>query len=289
MKTFYKILSVFILFTFSFFIFTLEVSSHTIGQPPYFKVNGTFTDYYPVPSSSSEDFKLPQDIAVGTFLINEAIEFEIDVNALPVPAEIVEKTKFTWEFGDGQKGEGLKNTHVYTKQGTYFLDIHADSGEGFPPQLLQSTAINVLPSKNYKIPESVIEINGKTVRDPLLDIIDVDFEKEINFSGSKSSGGGSQITEYFWDLGDQSSKTGSEFKYKYNQNPYTVFPVLRIKTADGFISDSFIQIKDGGSMGGFSENSSTNWPLIIGGILASLILAAILTFIISKLIISKRK
>jgi len=283
------ICAVFLLLTFH--LVAPPLHAHSIGQPPYFKVNGKFTDYYPVPSSSVEDFKLPQDIAVGTFLVNVAVEFEIDVNALPVPAEVVEKTKFTWDFGDGQKGEGLKNTHIYTKQGTYFLDIHADSGEGFPPQLLQSTAINILPSKDYKLPEAIIEINGKQARDPLLDIIDVDFNKEINFNGSKSSGGQSQVTEYYWDLGDMNSKTGPQFKYKYSQDPYTVFPLLRIKTADGFIVDSFIQIKNGGAIGGLvEENSNFNWPLIIGGIIASLLLAALLTWIISKVLFnSKRK
>ncbi len=290
-----KILSViFLLVSCHLFLIT-SASSHAIGQPPYFKVNGVFTDYYTVPSASLADFKLPQDSVKEPVLVNQNIEFEIDVNALPVPQEVIQKTKFIWEYGDGAKAEGLKNSHAYSNTGTYFIDIYADSGEGFEPQLLQSTAINVLPSKDYKLPESKILVNSKQAKDPLLDIIDVNFNSEISFDGSKSNGGSSQITEYFWDLGDQNSANEKSFKYKFKDNPYTVFPLLRIKTADGFIADSFIQIKDEsafsedqGIMGNLKTDEGINWPLIIGAIVASLILAGILTWIISKIIYRKK-
>src|SRR3989344_4426201 len=83
--------------------------AHSIGQPPYFKVNGVFTDYYPVPSTSLEDLELPQDLATGQHLVGENLEFLIDETALPVPKEVVEKTKFLWDFGDGATAQGLKN------------------------------------------------------------------------------------------------------------------------------------------------------------------------------------
>lgn len=271
------------------------VYSHGIGQPPYFKVNGVFTDYYPVPTVSVPDFKLPNDIAVGLFLVNRPIEFEIDTQALPVPQEIIEKTTFNWEYGDGTKAQGIKNTYSYSKPGTYFIDIYAESGEGYGPQLLQSTAINVLPNPGYKLPKAVIEVNGKQSKDPLLDTIDVNFSGKQEFNGSKSDPGSSRITQYLWDMGDMTSREGPELIYGYIQNPYTVFPVLRIKTEDGFIADSFIQIKDEnafsqdkGLIGGFQTEIGFNWSLIVGGVLISLILAAILTWIISKIIFRKK-
>jgi hypothetical protein len=277
-----------------FFILTLLLSAllfpstthaHLAGQQPYFKVNGVYSELYSVPTSSLSDFPLPQDIAVGTFLVNVPVEFEIDEAALPVPSEIVEKTKFLWDFGDGTTAEGLKNSHTYSKQGTYTIEIKADSGQGVEPQLLQSTMINILPDKDYQLPKSVIEINGKAVKDPLIDIIDVNFTKELSFK-SKSTAGSSEITEILWDLGDQASNTSSEFKYKYSENPYTVFPVLRIKTKDGFIADSFVQIKDEAAFSGdngFFDFEGMNWVVIALAILISLILAGILTWIISKI------
>lgn len=265
-----------------------------IGQPPYFKVNGVFTDFYPVPSTSLSDFRLPNDIVKQNFLINENISFEIDETQLPVPAELVEKTKFIWDFGDGTSGMGLKNTHTYKNPGTYFLDIKADSGDGFEPQLMQSTAINILPSKDYKLPTSVIEVNGKTSKDPLLDILSTDFTKNVSFNAEKSDGGSSQITDYQWDLGDQTSRTETSFKYNYQNNPYTVFPLLRVKTKDGFIADSFVQLTDDKSFNNTpissiqNKNGSWDWKVIVGAILGSLLLSGILTFIISKLFLKKK-
>lgn len=266
-------------------VFPYSVKAHSIGQPPYFRVNGIYTDYYPVPSSSLADFKLPQDIATGVFLINATIDFEIDPALLPVPSEIVDKTEFLWEFGDGEKAEGLKNSHTYLKPGTYFLDIYANSDGGFEPQLLQSTAINIVPYKDYKLPKSVITVNGKESKDPLLDLIDVNFSGKQKFNGNKSEAGSGVITEYFWDLGDLHYAEGKEIIYSYPDNPYTVFPVLRIKTQDGFIADSFVQIKDENA---FAEsdsgikNLSFDWKWIIGTIVASLLSAGILTWILSR-------
>lgn len=290
-KNIFYILSL-IIFTGRFILFPIEASAHMIGQPPYFKANGVYTDFYPVPSTSLSDFRLPQDIVKQSILINQPVKFEIDKTQLPVPADVVDKTKFVWDFGDGTTESGLTNTHTYLKPGTYFLDIKADSGDGFEPQLMQSTAINVLPDENYKLPKSIIEVNGRQSKDPLLDIINVNFAQEVNFNGSKSDGGSSQITKYQWDLGDQNSKTDLSFKYQYKDNPYSVFPVLRIETKDGFIADSFVQLTDDKSFNSspassITTNNKMDWKMIIGAILGSLGIAAVLSWLISKYFFKK--
>ena len=264
-----------------------------ISQQPYFKVNGVFTDYYPVPSTSLSDFNLPQDQAKGTFLTRDTLQFEIDESALPVPKEIVEKTKFLWDFGDGATAKGLKNTHNYSKPGTYFLSIKADSGEGFEPQLLQSTAINILPDKNYQLPKAVIKVNGKQSADPLTDIIGTDFKKEVSFDAAGSEPGSSTIVEYFWDLGDQASKTEKNFAYHYKENPYAVFPLLRVKTKDGFIADAFVQLseKNIGSnelQGQTNSSNPLNWKVIISSAIFLLASATTIFWVFKKLLHPKR-
>lgn len=269
-----------------------RAGAHAIGQPPFFKINGVYTDYYPVPSTSLEEFYLPQDISKTNFLVGDVLQFEIDTTAMPAPPEIIQKTKFSWDFGDGQKTEGLKNSHSYTKPGTYFLEIKADSGDGGEPQVLQSTAINILPDQNYKLPKSVIEINGKTSSDPLLDIIEVDFNKQIKFDGTKSDSGSSEITEFFWDLGNQTSKAAPEFTFKYDENPYAIFPVLRIKTKDGFISDSYVQLSEpvkNSSSGTFNKPAFFDLKTIAIAAGISLVLTFVIFFAYAKLFASKRK
>lgn len=285
-KTLFVIIFIFAL------VFPGSSHAHSIGQQPYFKVNGVFTDYYPVAATSLKDFKLPHDIVVGKFLVNEEMSFEIDTKALPIPEQSLEKTKFLWDFGDGSKAEGLKNTHKYSKAGTYFLDISVDSGDGFAPQILQSTAINILPNKNYVLPKSIIEVNGKQAKDPMIDVLDVNFSSEIKFDGRKSQAGSSEIVSYSWDLGDQSEMQGISFSYKYTESPYTVFPVLRIKTKDGFIVDSFIQIKDESTFDqSFSKAGlpDIDWKIIGGAFIASAVAAGVLTWVISRFFLKKRK
>jgi hypothetical protein len=290
------------IFKLLFLIFIFSISptyAHTPGQPPFFKINNQFTAYYHIPSSSTSDFELPQDSAPKAFLVGEKIEFEIDTTQLPVPKEILDKTNFEWDYGDGGKATGLKNSYSYSKAGSFVFKIMADSEEGAGPQLLQSTFINIIPSSDYKLPKAIIEVNGWTSKDPLTDILDTKFNRDFKFSAEKSEEGSSEIVEYFWDLGDGNTNKGEKVTHNYSTNPYTVFPVLRVKTKDGFISDSFIQIKDksfitGGNSGGFLQNALSDnkvsgkpnflkYLLIGAGILVGIY---VVTFVIQKL---KRK
>jgi PKD repeat protein len=40
--------------------------------------------------------------------------------------------KYSWDFGDGTKGEGVKPTHVYNKAGNYNVTLTVDDGKGSP-------------------------------------------------------------------------------------------------------------------------------------------------------------
>lgn len=271
------------------FLIPAYAEGHMLGQLPYLKIDGVFTDLYPVPTTSLADFYLPQDIATGSAFINKALNFEIDTQALPMPPEVLDKSKFSWEFGNGEKAEGIRVVHTYNKIGTYFAEVKVDSGTGFGgAQNLQSTAINVLPNENYKLPKAVIEVNGKTAQDPLLDIIDVNFSKKQTFSAKKSEAGSSPITEYIWDLGDGTQEDGLEISYQYKENPYTVFPVLRVKTEDGFISDAYLQIKDESAFEDNSTFSKENIFKFLGVIFLSALIAGVLTFLIYRFFLKKR-
>lgn len=225
-------------------IFFLPVSAHTLGQPPYFKVNGEYANLYPVPLTSLSDFALPQDMTPGKYLVNQEIYFELDVSKLPAPPNVVKKTKFSWDFGDFGKGSGLVEDHTYTKIGSYILKIYADDGTTPTPQLLESALINVLPDKNYELPQAVIKVNGKISKDPLIDILKVPLDQSLNFDGSSSRNGSSKIVSYFWDFGDQKSSDQKITVHKYATDLSQIFPVLRVKTQDGFLADSYLELQN---------------------------------------------
>jgi len=248
MKKKLLVLIISILLSFGFII-PSNVSAHLAGQPPFFKINGTYSGYYPVYSTSLSSLTLPQDLAPDKYLVNQPIEFEIDTKQLQkvVPEEVIGKTKFIWDFGDGEKREGVKNTHIYTKMGSYILTIHADTSaieKDIPPQLLQSVLLNVLPHKDYKLPQSVIMVNGKTSKDPITDVLSFEFKEKLHFDAYRSTAPSSSIVSYFWDFGDGQSDIQKVIEHSYTKDLQIVFPLLRIKDQNGFISDSFVEISN---------------------------------------------
>lgn len=173
------------------------------------------------------------------------IALEIDPSQLQVPDEIIKKTTFAWDYGDGTKGSGLKNTHTYKKIGSYTLSITAsytDQGEYVPPQLFQSVQLDIVPNKSYKMPRAVVSVNGTTVKNPLNDSVMVKPGSEVSLDASKSLLN-STVTSYFWDFGDGETGTGERVTHTYDPKTKQAFPIVRIKDKDGFIIDNLSQIK----------------------------------------------
>lgn len=224
-------------------LFPQTVSAHLPGQPPFFKINGIYSALYDVPTVSYADFKLPQDKPPALYLVNEDIQFEIDMNALPVPPEVVAISTFNWDFGDGTSIKtGMSNTHRYTKPGSYFLEITARTKDAPQPQLIQSTLINIVPSSDYKLPEAKILVNGKGTTDPLLDDVKITFGQDFSLDASGTKEGSGKIVRYIWDLGNGKSQEGKTVTYRYGSEQYAFFPVLRVIDENNLFSDTFIQI-----------------------------------------------
>jgi hypothetical protein len=228
-----------------------DLSAHLAGQPPYFKVNGSYVDLYPVPLTSLPDFPLPQDSTSENYLVNQTVNFEFDLSRLPAPKEVIEKTKFSWDFGDGSAASGLSNSHIYKTPGSYHIVIKADDNTTPTPQILESTLIHVLPDRNYTLPKAIIKVNSQKSSDPLTDILEFSFGQNMEFDASDSEG---NIVSYFWDFGDQKSSTKKIDTHFYPGDVTQVFPVLRVRDSQGFISDSFVQVQNKDQRG-FLTNS----------------------------------
>lgn len=240
-----KYIGAVLIFLSCFFIFHNISFAHVAGQPAYLIIDGKYVGLYTVPTTSLNDFPLPQDSAPDTYLVNQPIRFEIDAKKLPgVTTELLQKTKFSWKLGDGKNAEGLTVTHTYTKMGSYLLEIYADDGSLPQPQLLESVLFHVLPNKQYKLPTSVITVNGKQSKDPLVNTLSFSYNNPIHLDGSSSEKGSVPIKSYFWDLGDSTHATGNRQDHTYKADLRIVFPVLRVTDENGFISDSFLQVNN---------------------------------------------
>jgi len=236
--------------------------AHLIGQPPFLKINGQYANLYPVPLTSLNNFDLPQDLAPDNYSLNQTINFELDKTRLPAPSNIVEQTKFDWDFTDGTHAQGLKLSHAFSRIGSYIIKIYADDGTTPKPQLLESVLVNIVPAlpadgpdKNYQLPQAKITVNSQQSKDPLTDILQFSFQDKLNLDASESRAQGS-IAEYFWDFGDQKSGIGPSQTHQYPADLSQVFVVLRVKDSNGFLADNFVEIQN--SLNGQSSISSNS-------------------------------
>jgi len=222
-----------------------SVQAHLAGQPPFFLINGTYTGFYPVYVTSLKDFILPQDTAPENYLVNQTLYFEIDSKMLPFPQSVIDKTTFSWDFGDGTKADGLTANHTYTKMGSFLLTVTADYGDYKDPNaqpILQAILLNIVPTKDYKLPKAIILVNGKPVIDPNKSV--PLSEEPITFDASSSIQGSAKITSILWDIGNGKSTDRSTFKYSFSDSQETyIFPMLRVTDANGFINDTFVQLE----------------------------------------------
>ena len=262
-----------------------RVLAHTADQPPYLQIGGTYTKVYPVYGSTVDALSVPNDIAADTFLVNIPVVFAMTEANLPLPQAMLAKINFSWDFGDGVKVSGSSSvSHPYTKLGSYIASVYAvPSAElGTDPILLQSTLIHVVPDKTYKIPQAVLMVNGKVIRDPLVDVMRLSLNEPVQFDASESTAG-NNIVSYQWDFGDKVYKetTDSKLTYTYQLEKYKyglplAFVVLRVKDANGFIADTYAQITNTTSRTS-GEQSPPYKPTILSQSLLALLLLVILT------------
>lgn len=133
-----------LLFVAFFACFTLlapNAQAHIPGQKPFFKINGRYTELYSSPNPSSYT-EAPQDIAPESYKVGEKLVMEFDLKTIPIPKEILNKSKIVWDFGDKTYGQGLAQKHSYTQAGKYISAIYIEYDIN-PPQLIQSTLITV--------------------------------------------------------------------------------------------------------------------------------------------------
>lgn len=134
------------LFIFAFCFFSLPPIAYAeeTGLPQFVKINGAF---------SSVHFLLSQNIIKTQYVENEPITFVIDEKKLEtvIPHDLLRTTTYSWNFGDGTKADGEKQTHVYQQSGSYIVVLTTTvSIEGFatPTQYRETLFINVTSADN---------------------------------------------------------------------------------------------------------------------------------------------
>lgn len=236
---------------FLFLTLPAPVLANGAGLPAFFSLNGKLAITNPLQAYgiTASSFLLPQDFAPENYVVNQPITMEVDLSQLQsvIDPQYFKNTEFSWDFGDGTQATGLKNSHTYTKIGSYILllTINIRSGYGGEPtQFLDSFLVHILPSGDFTdLPQAVITVNSVPVRDPLKQSVDANLDGMVSFDASASKAPGSSIVEYLWNFGDGQSGSKSSLTHTFSgQNNATV--VLHIKDTNGFTSDAFVSLKN---------------------------------------------
>ena len=192
------------------FIFAVAAQAHSLGQPSFFKIDGKYAGYYDV-LFTSPFFDVPQDMAPEDYLVDQDLDFEIDIVPLQVSPSVLEQTTFNWDFGDGTTAQGLTNTHRYTRPGPYVVKIVASYGNE-QSQLIESALVQILPYRGYQLPKAVILTNGEQESEILLP-----FSKPVPLDATRSVASTKNVS-YTWDFDDQTSSNQPVVQHQYDQN-----------------------------------------------------------------------
>ncbi len=254
-----KIVFCFLLF---FLFFPHKAHANGAGLPPFFKVNGKLSIANPLQifGITASTFLLPQDFAPENYVVNRPIDFEIDESSLRsvIVGASLKDIQYKWDFRDGASAEGIKNTHKYTKIGSYILTLFINiyyKESPTPTQFIDSFLINIIPDNNYQgLPKAVIKINGTKVPDPLKSSFEADLNNIVTFDASDSKAPSSKLVEYLWNFGDGQTGAGEVITHQYNKPfntavssygiAYDEIAVLRVKDTNGFFSDAFVGVRN---------------------------------------------
>jgi len=232
-------------------LFPKPTLAHGSGFLPFFKIDGEIANSYFLQNVGvfSSSLNIPQDVANKRYFVGEAVDFEIDLPQLETvfTPEVMDKLEFAWDFGDGQKGQGTKNTHIYNNPGSHILTITADYGDpDTQPLLIESALITVVPDRNYQLPQPVLMVNGKQGAKKDYNILEFDLAKPLTFSAQNSKSTSSKITSYSWDFGDDASAKGSIIEHQYKLPQAFATVVLRVSDNKGFFADTYINVRNSG-------------------------------------------
>lgn len=226
-----------------------KVSAHA-GGLPYVIINNEYSQTNPM-----SNYALPTTIIVGAdiattsaFFVGQTITFAIDEQFFPNPyrtisapgnpEQLLITAIYQWNFADGTlDAEGQKVTHIYTKPGTYLIDLKVKY-PGKNPQFasVNTIQIDIVPSKTYIRPKALIKVNGKEILEPERDYVDIKPGKIILFDASGSTG---NITNYLWDFGTDKGAQGKTASHRYGRDEFSPIAVLRVTDDHGLMSDTY--------------------------------------------------
>lgn len=266
-----------------FFASVQSVSAHADGLLPFLTINGAYPDVHPIQKESivPQTFSVPEDVAKQRYRVNEELSFAIDTSVLLriYSQEVLDTVTFTWEFGDGTVGEGIEMKHAYKQIGSKVLTIYAkfDDPQGsLPPQPIETVQIDIVPDKNYQVPEPVIQADRRELD---MDSHEVNMQNPVSFEAVIKNQPTAEVVSYTWDFGEGGKSSEQKAIYTYTTNPAIVAPVLKVTDKNGFSAYTFGILTNGKNTAGYTFATNTVGTIILGVQAAVLLIGGIWFFL----------
>jgi PKD repeat protein len=157
---------------------------------------------------------------------NETVQF--DASASTDDGQIV---SYTWAFGDGSSGSGVRPTHAYSVSGTYNVILTVTDDRGLrastaPTPVAVTTAAN--PTASFTFSPTAPGVN---------DVVNLNAE-------ASSVAPGRTIVSYAWDFGDGSIGAGARTTHAYGKaNTYTIVLTVTDNTGRKGVTSNTIPVK----------------------------------------------
>ncbi len=229
------------------------VRAHGSG-PPYVKINGDYALSNPILNiAQPTKFTVGADVASASgYLIGKPIAFSIDEQFFPNPylqaqnpfglpvtnAPDVPKALFRWDFKDGSAlTEGTSVTHIFTKPGTYVVDLQVKfAGKTEEYSTVNTIQMDVLPTQSYTRPQARIRVNDTTIENQERDTADIKPAVPVSFDASNSVG---SVVKYEWDFGDGKGSQEKVTTHRYSRDEYFPVAVLRVTDENNIAADTY--------------------------------------------------
>ena len=110
--------------------------------------------------------------------------------------------RYQWNFGDGMQAEGVKAEHCYKGPGNYIVRLDV---------------INLV-TKEIQKNEKTYELEIKDIEQPYITGPNTcNAGRQIKLNADSTNLPGWNITQYYWNLGDENIATGREINYTYTK------------------------------------------------------------------------
>ena len=113
------------------------------------------------------------------------VRVKFDARASTAPCGKI--ISYSWDFGDGTTGRGIRTSHTYTKQGNYEASVFLKDNKGHTTLIRPMYGIEV--TNNYSISGQITDVSGDGVSDVTVNLIGnqgISLQTQTNAEGKYS-------------------------------------------------------------------------------------------------------